>query len=465
MPHKPTATADPDDVTDAVIVEPAPPDLGTVDDVTDPTLMTDEDVVDAEVLPAVTTPEEQATSAHAAIEAAARAAIEQPGIPGRDEFLALAMQARMLAGSALCPRDLRGKPADVLLILLTGRDVGIPVTSALRKVYVVDGQPSLAPQLKLALVRRQGLGVVRKVAGSCAAWAGARAFGPDDKPLGDEPTVVTWHDAKLAGLAGVECYPDEIEVPQCDGVTGEALLDEHGVQRVVRQVVGETIVHSDVCLAPRGGNGGSAADYRNGVRVRCKDNWRSYPRRMLWWRAAGYEVDDQFPEVGLGLYSPDELDAMTDEHGRPISPATVALPPGFEQAERATANAERQANAEQGTPQGADAPADPAAIAALKARGNALPGPVRALLKERWAQTDTVRGFTMDQLPERLVKFVEAMMAGFEAVAKREHGWTPPAEGAQIAQEPAEGDAPVDGAESAQGAADANVGDLAGGEA
>lgn len=350
----------------------------------------DDDPIVGELMPAIPEGPTGSVGAHAAIEAAAQAALEQPGIPGRDEFLSLAMQARIMAGSSLVPKDLRGKPADVFLVLLTGRDVGIPVTSALRKVYVVDGQPSLAPQLKLALVRRQGLGLVRKAGAGNCAWQAAEAVGPDGVVLG-EPITCAWRD--FAGdLVGVECYPSED---------------------------GESIVHSKTCQNP------NAKPYSDGVRVKCKDNYRNHPRRMLWWRAAGYCVDDYFPEVGLGLYSPDELGAITDEDGRPLDPATVSLPEGFEQAERATRQAEQQARRAAGTAIGEQA-ADADVLADLTARVACLPEEQRAALATKWRESERLAPFKLAELPASRVAFVRSMVQGFEAMAKRA-GWDPEA--------------------------------------
>ena len=56
----------------------------------------------------------------------------------------------------MLPYALKGKPSDVLLVMLTGRDLGIPPTFALNLIYVVDGHPTLSAKLQLALLRRSG---------------------------------------------------------------------------------------------------------------------------------------------------------------------------------------------------------------------------------------------------------------------------------------------------------------------
>lgn len=64
--------------------------------------------------------------------------------------------ARALAQAEMLPRDLRNHPSDVLLIMLTGRDLGIPPMLALNLIYVVDHRPTLSAKLQLALLRRAG---------------------------------------------------------------------------------------------------------------------------------------------------------------------------------------------------------------------------------------------------------------------------------------------------------------------
>ena len=62
--------------------------------------------------------------ADSAIEAAANAALEEPGIPGRSEFMAMAQMARILSMCDLAPQPLRGKPAN------EGKNVGLPTQEA-----------------------------------------------------------------------------------------------------------------------------------------------------------------------------------------------------------------------------------------------------------------------------------------------------------------------------------------------
>ena len=57
--------------------------------------------------------------------------------------------------TGLLPKNIT-TPQQVLLIMETGRELGIPPMEALRTIYVVDNKPSLAAQLMLSLIYNSG---------------------------------------------------------------------------------------------------------------------------------------------------------------------------------------------------------------------------------------------------------------------------------------------------------------------
>ncbi len=193
------------------------------------------------------------------------AVVEQMGPVAADEFKALAAQALVLSRASAVPGALRGKPHDVLLVLMSARDLGLAPTVAMRKMYVVDGQVTIAPALKMALVRMKGLGRV-------------------------------WFDPA-----------NNAEEATCYG-----------------QRVGEDHVHAVTFTMEDAKRAG----------LEKKNNWKAYPGRMLQWRAVGYLVDDVFPEVSFGMYSPDELGAYTDDDGHVIDVDAIDVPEGYESKSR-----------------------------------------------------------------------------------------------------------------------------------
>lgn len=66
---------------------------------------------------------------------------------------------------------------------------------------------------------------------------------------------------------------------------------------------------------------------------------------MLSWRALGYLLDEAVPEVGTGLYSPDELGAVTDEEGSPVIDVTeVGQVDGMPEPERRGGQSQRRSS-------------------------------------------------------------------------------------------------------------------------
>lgn len=256
---------------------------------------TTEPAAQVEVIPEPTPPERPAGDS--ALERAAEAALAMPGIPGRDEFLALAMQARILSMSGAAPEAVRGNPHLAFHIAMVGRDLGISPSAALSLVDVIlskkGPQLSLSPELMNGQIARLGLGSIVPVvrteerAVAVALEPGGRVdyrckrTWPDHQPdctcrgVIDE-TEFTWHDAQVAGLAGKECRPGA-----------------HAVKKK---------------------QGRNNSTYEG---CDCNTGYLNYPKRMMWWRAAGFCADDNFPTAGLGLYClPTRAEALTRDGWR-----------------------------------------------------------------------------------------------------------------------------------------------------
>ncbi len=112
---------------------------------------------------------------------------------------AVALSTR-IAASGIIPDSLRQKPNDVLVVLLTGRDLGLSVAESMRAIYVVKGRPSLATAFKIARAKQHPDCEYFRLIESTperATWETKRKGDP-------EATRITWTIAqeKLAGLAG-----------------------------------------------------------------------------------------------------------------------------------------------------------------------------------------------------------------------------------------------------------------------
>lgn len=317
------------------------------------------------------------------IDRAAEAALTEPGIPGRDDFLAMAAMARMVSLSPLSPKHLRGEPYSAFMVLLTARDLGISATYAIRKIVPIEGIPSIPPELQRALVRRKQLGDIEPHPDNdtqpVAMFASARAVYPDGTT--GPWASFTWQDAQIAGLVDPDC--------------------ESPVAHVVKD-----------CSAPQKGGG-----TRRWKGCYCKENYRKYPRRMLWQRVQGYVTRDHFPEATIGLYTPDELGVVTDEDGHALDIATVELPPGY--VDPADAQRARGAQAAEQTA-AREAPAPAEQLWDLQVRIRALPDALRSELGERWhSDGSNLRGVSTRAVPASKMRNALAMVNGFEAKARQ----------------------------------------------
>lgn len=117
------------------------------------------------------------------------------GAPQGD-FDAAYRLAKNLALSNIIPDALRGKPADVLVIVLYGQELGLAPMQAMQVIDVVKGRPTLRAHLWVALARKAGhrVSVTEETDTSCTV----RVVRCDDPT----PQTVTYtlDTAKTAGL-------------------------------------------------------------------------------------------------------------------------------------------------------------------------------------------------------------------------------------------------------------------------
>jgi len=74
-------------------------------------------------------------------------------VRGLDEYMRL---ADVMAHSELVPAAYRGKPADILLAMGMGAELGFGPMQSLQAIYVVGGRPSLYVEAAIAVVRASG---------------------------------------------------------------------------------------------------------------------------------------------------------------------------------------------------------------------------------------------------------------------------------------------------------------------
>jgi len=106
--------------------------------------------------------------------------------------------AQKIANTAFVPTAFRGKPESVFAAILYGEELGLGPMQSLNSIHVIEGKPSMSPELMRGLVARAGHRVdVKESSAERVVLFGKRA------DTGSEATV-TWSmkDAQNAGLAG-----------------------------------------------------------------------------------------------------------------------------------------------------------------------------------------------------------------------------------------------------------------------
>ena len=72
-----------------------------------------------------------------------------------DDWAIMREQASMLVTTGFLPQAIK-TPEQAVAIILTGRELGIGTMAALNNISVIQGKPTVSPQLMLALVNRTG---------------------------------------------------------------------------------------------------------------------------------------------------------------------------------------------------------------------------------------------------------------------------------------------------------------------
>lgn len=131
-------------------------------------------------------------------------------VPTPSRWQTIQSMAVSLSDSALVPEVLRKKPQDVAVILLAANDLGIPLTQALTKLYVIKGKVGQEAELMRALIFRDGheIGVKTETPTSCTVYGRRKDTGQY------EEASFTLEEAKVAGL--IRSYDDTGKVVAAD---------------------------------------------------------------------------------------------------------------------------------------------------------------------------------------------------------------------------------------------------------
>jgi len=165
----------------------------------------------------------------------------------------LVRYASTIAQTDFCPKQFRGKPAEIAIAIAYGMEHGLAPITALQNTMVVNGRPSFWGDLIMGMVRQSG--------------------------------KMEYFKSKIIGGAEFEDnFGYEIESKRKD--------DDNPV-----------ITRFTVADAKRAGLWGNPSK---------ADTWGKYPKRMLFHRARAFNLRDNFADVLQGLSFREEVEDYRD---------------------------------------------------------------------------------------------------------------------------------------------------------
>lgn len=174
--------------------------------------------------------------------------------PSTGEFEVMRTTAAMLVKTGFLPSSIR-TPEQAMAIILTGRELGIGMMAALNTINVVQGKPTISPQLMLALIERSG-------------------------------------------------QLEDIQIEPHNGNAIRCTMKRKG-RSAHTEYFGEAEAQA--------------------LQLAGKDNYKKQAFTMYRWRAVAACARVVFPDVILGLYTPDEMGATVNEDGEILLPNNPPL--------------------------------------------------------------------------------------------------------------------------------------------
>jgi hypothetical protein len=191
--------------------------------------------------------------------------------------------ARVMAVSELIPVALRGKPGNVLAVVLYGQEIGLGAMQAMNNVHVVEGKPVMSAELWRAKLREHGHNYYIP----CTACGGPPKAHPEvapEKPTPREHAYRPEHDEK-------HCKLRVIRGDNGERGDFEYTIDEAVAAGKVRIVDGKAIARSE----------------RGKVL-----NWEAHTKDMLFARVTTRGCRAIAPEIALGWVIQDEADEIAE---------------------------------------------------------------------------------------------------------------------------------------------------------
>lgn len=134
--------------------------------------------------------------------------------------------SQTLSQSSIIPGALRGKPADVLVTLMTGRELGLGPMQSLRGIYVIDGKGVASSDLIVGLVKRSNVCKFFRLVESTDKVATYETHREGEEPTRMSFTIEQAQTAGLAGRNNWAKYPAAMLRARCSAALARAVYPD-----------------------------------------------------------------------------------------------------------------------------------------------------------------------------------------------------------------------------------------------
>lgn len=135
--------------------------------------------------------------------------------------------SEMLAKSDLIPSAYRGKPQNVLLAIIRGRELGLQTLQALSLMHIIEGKPTLSADAMVGLVKRSGVCSFFRLVESTAERATYETLRVgEDTPQRMAFTMDEAKQARLTGKDNWQKFPAAMLRARCQAALARAVYQD-----------------------------------------------------------------------------------------------------------------------------------------------------------------------------------------------------------------------------------------------
>jgi hypothetical protein len=201
--------------------------------------------------------------------------------------------AQAIAMSNLCPEALQGKPADVLMIIMYGTELGLSIIQSIQGIIPIKGRITMSAELRVGLT------------GNAGYLTGVACGRIVDK---DGATVIRCGEFAHAdvhrGPQADHRYQEDHDLTRCryrveSTRTGAITFGEFTQDDALR---------AHLLVEGTGEDAGKLISRKG--QYKTPQPWELYGRDMLWNRAAARACRRAAPQVGYGLYTEEEAEEI-----------------------------------------------------------------------------------------------------------------------------------------------------------